>query len=183
MKISILNGNPINQNSNLDQILSGLEERLKISGHTIKTFVLRDLNIRYCEGCFNCWLKTPGECSFSDDTQTIRGSFINSDFVLLASPIIIGFTSALLKKAIDKLIPLIHPYFEFTNSEVHHRKRYLKYPKLGVLLEYAENVDKEDFEIIRGIYMRNALNLKTSLSFTITTMKPIEEIEYEINNI
>lgn len=108
---------------------------------------------------------------------------MNADFVLFASPIIMGFTSALLKKSIDKLIPLLYPNFDFSNSEVHHVSRYVKYPKMGILFEKSNDTDEKDLEIIKGIYTRNALNLKTSLSFTLITQNPIKEIVHEINSI
>ena len=183
MKISILNGHPGCQNLHFDTFISDLAEALRMSGHWIETFVLRDMNIRYCEGCLNCWIKTPGECSFKDESQIIRRSFVNADFVLFASPIIMGFTSALLKKSIDKLIPLLYPNFDFSNSEVHHVSRYVKYPKMDILFEKSNDTDEEDLEIIKGIYTRNALNLKTSLSFTLITQNPIKEIVHEINSI
>ena len=183
MKISILNGDPNAKDSDLNKTIFELENTLRISGHSVETFVLRDMNIRYCEGCFNCWFKNPGECSFIDDTQTIRRSYINSDLVIFASPILMGFTSALLKKATDKLIPLLLPYFDFVNSEVHHTGRYENYPMIGVLLEQSEDTDKEDLEIVNGIYSRIALNLKTSISFTFTSTEPIDSIVHEINCI
>ena len=74
------------------------------------------MDVRYCVGCFGCWVKTPGECVSKDGSHDIRREVINSDLVLFASPLIMGFTSALLKKAHDKLIPLIHPYFELVQK-------------------------------------------------------------------
>jgi multimeric flavodoxin WrbA len=128
-------------------------------------------------------LKNPGECSFIDDSQIIRRSYINSDLVIFASPILMGFTSALLKKATDKLIPLLLPYFDFINSEVHHVGRYEKYPLIGVLLEKSIDTEKDDLDIIEGIYTRMALNFKSSVSFTMTTTEPIEKIIHEIDRI
>jgi multimeric flavodoxin WrbA len=180
--ISILNGNPDFQNSNLDITIASLEPGLKYAGHTIKIFNLRDMKIKYCDGCFNCWIKSPGECKFNDDTHSIRQSFLFSDFVIFASPIIMGLTSALLKKAIDKLIPLLNPDFEFVNSEVHHKARYAKYPKIGLLLEKVYDTDDESIAIISDIYSRIALNLKTTIGFTLTTSESIERIIHEINS-
>ena len=94
-----------------------------------------------------------------------------------------GFTSALLKKATDKLIPLLLPYFDFNNSEVHHIGRYEIFPLIGVLLEQSDDTDKEDLDIVNGIYSRIALILKTSISFTFTSTEPIENIVHEINCI
>jgi multimeric flavodoxin WrbA len=183
LKISILNGHPGYQSLGFDNIIFDLARELIISGHQTEIFVLRDMNIKYCEGCLNCWVKTPGECTFKDESQVIRSSYVNADFVLFASPIIMGFTSALLKKSIDKLIPILHPYFDFYNSEVHHVSRYKNYPVIGILIEKSNDTDEEDLEIIKGIYTRNALNLKSSIIFFKTTQNSIKEIVHEINSI
>ncbi|MFQ5892203.1 MAG: hypothetical protein ACE5HW_05370, partial [Candidatus Methanofastidiosia archaeon] len=118
-----------------------------------------------------------------DGSHDICREYINSDFVLFASPIIMGFTSALLKKAHDKLIPLIHPYFGIFQDEVHHLSRYEKYPLMGLLLEKCRETDDEDIKIISDIYMRDAINFKTSFCFTKFIDDSIEEVTNEINSI
>ena len=118
-----------------------------------------------------------------DDSATIRHDYINSNFVLFASPVIMGFISAMLKKTQDKLIPLLLPYFEMVHGEVHHQGRYEKYPRIGLLLEKNDNTDEEDIEIISDIYGRTAINFKTSFCFSKLTSDPVEEAANEINSI
>ena len=183
MKITILNGNPNADNVKFDNYLKELSDLLKSSKHTVTILQLRDIDVRYCIGCFGCWVKTPGECIVADGSRDICREYINSDLVLFASPVIMGFTSALLKKAHEKLIPLIHPYLELVQSEVHHMARYDKYPLMGLLLGKSEDTDEEDIEIISDIYRRDAINLKTSFSFTKLTSNPVEEVANEINRI
>jgi len=183
LKITILNGNPDQQNFNFDRFVSQLSEVLETSEHQVETFVIRNMNIGYCQGCMNCWIKTPGECCLKDDSQLIRYSYINADLVLLASPVYMGFTSAILKKSVERLIPLLLPFFEFFNKEVHHVSRYEKYPRIGVLLEKSNDTDEEDMEGIKAIYTRNAINFKSSLAFALTTMCSFKEIVNEINSL
>ncbi len=183
MKITILNGNPTAKDSRFDEYLKKLSDLLESGKHTATILQLREMDIRYCVGCFGCWVKTPGECVSKDESQDICREVIGSDLVLFASPVIMGFTSALLKKAQDKIIPLVHPYFEFVQGEVHHLARYEKYPLLGLLLQKGNNTDKEDIEIISDIYRRDAINFKTSFCFTRLTDDPVEEVANEINRI
>ena len=183
MKITILNGNPGTENLNFDNYLQELSERLEASLHSVSSFRLRDMNIKYCTGCFGCWVKTPGECVIKDDSAIIRHEFINSDFVLFASPVIMGFISAALKKTQDKLIPLLLPYFEMVHGEIHHPGRYDTYPKIGLLLEKGNNTDDEDIQIIADIYRRTAINLHSSLCIISLTSDLTEEIANEIIHI
>ena len=183
MKITILNGNPNADNVKFDNYLKNLSDLLESSQHTVTILQLREIDIRYCIGCWGCWVKTPGECIVKDGSRDICRECINSDFMLFASPVIMGFTSALLKKAQDKLIPLIHPYFEIVQNEVHHLSRYDKYPVMGLLLENGKDADKEDIKIISDIYRRDAISFKTSFCFTRLTDDAVEEVANEINRI
>jgi hypothetical protein len=83
--------------------------------------------------------------------------------LVLASPLIMGFTTALLKRAADQMIPLIHPYFVIEGGEAHHRARYASYPLMGLLLGAGEDSDAEDIEIATAMWRRTARNLKSRL--------------------
>jgi hypothetical protein len=183
MKVTILNGNPHAENASFDRYLQALSEQLVSHGHKVTIFTLRELNVKHCIGCFGCWIKTPGECVVKDDSSNICREYINSDLVLFASPVIMGFTSAVLKKVHEKLLPLLHPYFELVDRETHHVRRYEKYPLMALLLEKGENIDQEDIDIICDIYKRDAINFKTTFSFTSLTSKPVEEVANEIDSI
>ncbi len=118
MKVTVLNGNPDADNVHFDDYLKNLSALLESNNHAVTVLRLREMDIRYCIGCFGCWVKTPGECSnAADDTHTIRREFINSNLVLFASPIIMGFTSALLKRAHERLLPLLLPYSRFFDDK------------------------------------------------------------------
>jgi len=116
MKITILNGNPNAENVKFDNYLKELSDLLESSKHKVTILQLRDIDVRYCIGCWGCWLKTPGECIVADGSSDICREYINSDLVLFASPVIMGFTSALLKKAHEKILPLLLPYFELVQN-------------------------------------------------------------------
>ncbi len=183
MKITILNGNPQADNIKFDNYIDTLTDLLKSDRHTVTVFKLRDMDIKQCIGCWSCWVETPGDCIIPDNSGDICREYVNSDFVIFASPIIMGFISALLKKAMERLLPLVHPYFEVVNGEIHHLSRYDRYPLMGLLIQKGRDTDEEDIKIITDIYMRSAINIKTSLRFTKLTDDSMEEVVNEINNI
>ena len=176
MKVLILDGNP-DDDKKFDEYLERLSTVLESSNHIVTILTLKDMDIRYCIGCFGCWVKTPGECSnAADDTALVCREYINSDMVIFASPVIMGFTSALLKKAHDRLLPLLTPYIRLFEGETHHIARYDKYPLICLLLQSNGNTDAEDIEIISEIYRRDAINFKSSVIFTKTMSHPVEEV-------
>ena len=183
MKICIMNGNPRNDENGLDRYVDDLLAALESEGHEVRQLLLRDLKIHYCTGCFGCWVKTPGECVAKDDSGRVCRVLLRSDLVLYASPVIMGFPSALLKKVNDKLIPLIHPYFAIDQGEVHHRARYDHYPQWGLILQKQEDSDDEDLQIITRIYERTAFNMKSRLAFVRSTESSFKEVVHEVDSI
>lgn len=185
MKITILNGNPAEGNPDFDSYLNILQEQLSADGHSCVNLTLRELEAGYCTGCWSCWVKTPGECIFKDDSHEVCRAMINSDFVLFASPVIMGYLSAVLKKFMDKMLPLLHPYETVVQGEAHHRHRYdpADYPLGGLMLEKTPGTDDEDIEIIQSIQARTMLNLKSRNALTMFTDQPVEEVANAINNL
>jgi len=106
-------------------------------------------------------VKTPGECRFNDDGSEIARQFIQSDLVVYLSPVTFGGYSSELKKALDRIICLISPFFMKVNGEVHHRKRYSKYPRLLGLGVMPQD-DKQSEQIFTTLVRRNSINMHSS---------------------
>ena len=185
MKVTILNGNPDPDNQKFDGYMDNLVKLLELSDNSVVYFKLREMKIQHCRGCFGCWLNTPGQCIYKDDSHAICRESITSDFVLFAAPLVMGFPSAVLKTAMDKFIPLLLPYIELVdNRECHHMKRYDKeYPLIGLLIEKEDDTDSEDMEIVSDIFSRFAIDFKSSLRFVKQTEIPVREVSNEINSI
>lgn len=165
MNITILNGEPETSTA-FDWYVSSFARTLEAAGNELTVLDLRDLELTNCSGCWGCWVKTPGECVKRDDGEAICRAAIGSDLVILAAPMIMGFTSALLKRAGDRLIPLVHPYLVIEGGEVHHRARYGHYPLFGLLVGAGPDTDDEDIAITRDLWARTARNMKSKLVFT-----------------
>ena len=180
MKITILNGNPVS--SNFDVYLLQAKTVLESEGHMVTQLDLRDMSLRYCVGCWGCWVKTPGECVNRDASLEMDRAIINADFILWAAPLKMGFPSELLKRALDKHLPLIHPYMEVDHGEAHHLRRYPHSPRVGLLLENESTTDESDLQIVSDIHCRTALNFKTRLEFSLTTETLVTEMTRRITS-
>lgn len=178
MKITILNGNP--SKSKFDNYLNELHSYLKSGGNQVVQLNLREMELKYCIGCFDCWTKTPGICDTDGSSREMGKAVINSDFTLWAAPLKMGFPSATLKMGLDKHLPLIHPYMVVDQGEAHHLKRYEKYPRVGMLVEREEDTTKEDLQIITDIFSRTALNFKSILEFMDTVDLDVETLSKKI---
>jgi hypothetical protein len=178
MNILILDGSPAGATDGLDRYLDDLVAALAPDGHEVARLRLRELDVHYCVGCFGCWMRTPGECAFADDGQTICRSLVRADLAIFASPILMGHVSALLRRANERCLPLIHPYIRLVDGESRHRPRYARVPRLGLLLAPGPDADDDDVAIIEWAYQMTARNFATRLAFTRTTGTPAEEVAH-----
>lgn len=156
MKAAILNG-ALAGDSALLPIEQALDTALTARGWDVQRVHLRELPIVYCQGCFECWVKTPGVCKTADAAQEVTRTIVRSDLLVLLSPVTFGGYSSEIKKALDRSIGIVSPFFRRIDGEVHHRERYAKYPRLlGVGV--APDDDEEEARIFTTLVARNAIN-------------------------
>lgn len=145
---------------------------------------LREKSIAFCRGCFGCWINSPGNCVIYDDGREIAKKVINSDKVIFLTPVTFGGFSSLLKKAVDRLIPNILPHFKKVNGEIHHKKRYEKYPEIAAV-GLMDKEDKKAENIFSQLLSRLAINLYSPVyrSFFLHKTDSEEKLGQQIKNI
>jgi len=116
MKATILNGATGDDvlTRRATDTLTGL---LQAGGCEVEQIRLEELDIAPCLGCFGCWVKTPGVCVIDDAGRDLAKKAIQCDLLTFVTPITFGGYSYQLKKAADRLIPLILPYFQLVGGE------------------------------------------------------------------
>ncbi|EFQ23094.1 multimeric flavodoxin WrbA [Aminomonas paucivorans DSM 12260] len=136
-----------------------LARALERRGHEVRVLVLREKTIRPCVGCFRCWIATPGTCVHSDDGPELLRAILETDVLVLVSPLAMGFFTATLKGAMDRCIPLALPYLERRGGELHHPPRYGERP-VPALLAYEPEADteEEDHRILAAYMERLSRN-------------------------
>jgi hypothetical protein len=156
-RILILDGDARAPGTLLDRAIAALAAEAR--GDTCQRLRLAELTLHQCVGCFGCWLKTPGRCRLRDDGPQLHAAMAVADLVVFASPLRMGFTSALLKRATDRIIPNFLPYIEVVKGESHHLPRYGRDIDLGLLVERCDATDGE-LAATEQIYRRLARNLR-----------------------
>lgn len=163
------------QGSGIEGWVGDLAARLGARGVEVRRFVLRGMTLQQCTGCFECWVRTPGRCRIRDDAEDVLRGVIASDVLVLASPIVMGFTTALLRRAVERLIPLIHPFFDVVDGELHHRPRYPRRPALALVHDGA-GLDVEDEALLELLHQRVATSFRTKLAL----VAPIRQSATEV---
>lgn len=156
MKALILDGS-LKSDELTGKIAGIIIDKLKSRGWTFDSFILRDAEIARCNGCFGCWIKTPGICVTNDTGRDIARLLAQSNLAFFLSPVTFGGYSSQLKKALDRCICNILPFFKIIDNETHHFSRYDKNPSMVVIGNNTEGDDQTE-EFFRTLSCRNALN-------------------------
>ena len=173
MKALVLNGSET-EKSAINTVSDYLVDFLRINDHEVDVLDLRNEKIASCLGCFGCWLKTPGKCVINDAGRDLPRKVVQSDLVFLLTPVTFGMYSHELKKAMDRFpCPLLLPFFANINGEIHHAKRYEKYPTL-VAVGLLPGPDEESESTFTTLVGKNGINLHTTAlsSIVYSTDKP-----------
>jgi hypothetical protein len=157
VKALILDGT-LAENTFLEEVHQTLTRRLAATGCEVESMALRDMEIHHCVGCFGCWAQTPGVCMIDDSAREVARAFIASDLVVFFTPVTFGGYSSELKKALDRIICLLSPFFARIEGEVHHKPRYRRYPRL-LAVGVQPRPDRESEEIFTTLVRRNAINM------------------------
>ena len=103
MKIVALNGSPKGMRSNTHTMIQALLDGFAVAEHSVKCIQLADKNIKYCLGCYACWLKTPGVCVHEDDMRQVMSDMRDADYLIFGSPLFLNNISGTLKVFFDRL--------------------------------------------------------------------------------
>ena len=179
MKALILDGTKSN-NDESTMIFDLILEELKKLNWEVVSIVLEDKNIDYCTGCFGCWVQTPGECVIKDFEENIVRDMVHSDLIIYLTPIMFGGYSSILKKALDRQIGRVLPYFVKVNGEVHHSKRYEKQQSL-LSIGLLDKHDAEKEELFKVLVARNAINMWSPIQRALIYLKGEDVSEFSTN--
>ena len=112
MHCTVLFASPRGEGSNTLALLRPWLETWRQAGHEAEVFSLYDMDIKPCSACRCCqsdW-QHPA-CVVQDDVQPIFGSVLQSDLLLLATPIYSWFCTPPMKAALDRLVYAMEKYY------------------------------------------------------------------------
>ncbi len=141
-------------------VIAALTDALARAGYAVETISLRERTIAPCLGCFGCWIKTPGECVIDDDGRSVARAAARCALLVYFTPVTFGGFSSELKKAVDRLIPNISPFFARVRGETHHQRRYARCPSL-IGLGTLPQPDRKAETLFKTLVEHNALNWRS----------------------
>lgn len=105
-KVIILNASP-RKNFNTAKMLKEAQKGAESVGAEVEYINLIDLNYKGCISCFACKRKgstTNGLCAYKDDLRPILDKIINSDAVIIGSPIYYSFPTGMFRNLLERML-------------------------------------------------------------------------------
>ena len=137
VKVLSINGGP-RKNWNTDTLLQKALEGAKSVGAQTEAVHLYDLNYKGCTSCFACKRKNSkhiGHCAMKDDLSGVLEKVLESDVLLLGSPIYFGNVTGLMRSFLERLL--------FSNLSYNQGHRSIYQGKLSSGFIYTMNVPEE----------------------------------------
>jgi multimeric flavodoxin WrbA len=156
-RVVLLNGADAGERP-LHALAGRVEGELVAQGAQVVRHDLAGETVAFCQGCFECWVKTPGLCKANDGGRAIAEDVINGDVLLLITRVAFGGYGPTLKKALDRMTPLVLPFFTSAAGKTCHQKRYARYPAI-VAVGQLTSADPEQRRIFTELVARNARDL------------------------
>ena len=160
MRTLILDGSPKRGDPLLKRTGLALAEEIDRRGWPLTRLELAAMRINPCLGCFHCWVKTPGICVHRDQQPEVLKALAACELLVLLTPVTFGGYSSQLKKALDRAIPILLPFFIRRHGEAHHPLRYERPFKLLAVGTLAEP-DADTEAIFARLVGRNGINMNS----------------------
>lgn len=123
MNVVTINASPLMDKGNTAAILTPFLDGMREMGADVEVYYTRKLNIKPCQGDYNCQFKTPGKCFQQDDMAKLMPKIANADIQVFATPVYFDGMAGPMKMLLDRLIPLTNFSFELRDGHCRHPLR------------------------------------------------------------
>lgn len=146
-KVLILDGST-RKNGNTSYLVEKFKSGASQNNAQVNHILVKDLNIRFCNGCLRCNLIK--RCAISnDDWMDLSNQIKESDVLVFASPIYFHYVTAPLKSIIDRFRSFVH--VQITEDGVRHTP-WEKWNKEIVLLMSMGSSDPIDSKPVVDLF-------------------------------
>ena len=174
MKVLAFNSSPRMDKGNTALILNPFLDGMREAGAAVELFYTKKLNINPCQGCFTCWLKTPGVCFQKDDMQMLHPKLREADIWVLATPLYVDGMTGPMKNLLDRLIPLVQPFIELRDGHCRHPLRGERESGKVVLVSNSGFWEMDNFDPL--LVQVRAMCKNTASEFAGALLRPHGEI-------
>ena len=166
-KVLIISSSP-RKGGNSDTLCDEFARGAKESNNQVEKIFLKDKKINYCTGCGLCVENGNTGCSQDDDMTEVLNKIINSDVIILATPIYFYAMSAQIKTLIDRCCARYTQiknkdfYFILTSADTEKASLERAVESFRGFLDCLENAKEKHIIYATGVWKMGDVN-KTDL--------------------
>ena len=139
-------------------------------------------DIKSCMGCFNCWIKTPGNCVIKDSYTEMPGYILEDGTCIIITEIKYGCYTSYVKNVLDRLPSgLLLPFFKTIEGKIHHIPRH-NVPLKFIVIGYGQDVTYHEKQTFKELIKRTMINLSVS-DYKSYVIKNIHETKTILENL
>jgi multimeric flavodoxin WrbA len=161
MRITAFNGSPKGKASNTEVMVGAFLEGAVTAGAQVENIYLADKNINYCQRCFQC-VSSEGICAIEDDMQDLLIKYVESDIVVIATPLMIDNISGMLKVFLDRTFCIGNLNLEKDENGESRRVRSKRFenikPAKMVVIANGGYPERTNFQVLELLMKRAARN-------------------------
>ena len=151
MKALFVNGGPRKKWSTY-QMLEKAMEGASDTGCDVELINLYDYDFKGCKSCFACKLKnakTNGLCAIKDEITPILEKALNTDIIVMGSPVYFYFTTGVLKSFMERMMFPVLSYNPKVNEETGEADMSLLDKTVPTAMIYTSGADEKSAEAFK----------------------------------
>lgn len=161
MKVTAFNGSPKGEVGNTNVMVAAFLNGAENAGADIENIFLANKEINHCKACGSC-IVSNGQCVIKDDMEDLITKYVESDIVVLATPLHIDNISGMLKVFMDRTLCIGNPLYE-KDEHGEYRGGKSKFFKNGtppkiVVISSAGYPQRSNFQVVSLLMKRVARN-------------------------
>ncbi len=182
MNVLVINGSPRGEKSNSQMMCNSFLQGMSEGNNklNIETLILKDKKFSDCRGCFGCWSKEDTTCVIKDDMQEMFKSFVEADLIFWVTPLYHFTITSLLKKFIERTLPINSPLHTRVGDSFKHPSHYDNLEEQKHILVSACGFPEHDNFNFMKDYMSDIAkgNLVETLFCGMTELFRVKELEH-----
>ena len=124
MKLLVVRGNP-RKHGHTQHLTDLFVQGARAAGAEVTDVDLQARQIAPCNGCYRCWVATPGQCVHRDDMPELLRAFLEADVVVCSTPLYYYSISSRMQLFLERTLPLTAPGLDTTPDGLsRNRTRY-----------------------------------------------------------
>lgn len=117
------NSSPRKEKGLTDIVLQRFLAGAASAGAETETVYLAEKRVADCLGCTRCWFRTPGRCRHNDDVPELHARMLRADVLVYATPLYICTMNAIMKRFLDRILPLAEPFQHYEDGACSHPRK------------------------------------------------------------